>query len=163
MVSETISVSIIVVAGIIIASAIATTLLVQMNTIDSVVKLSLRNTRERLETSIKIVSVALNVSRNDSGRYFILYMKNIGNRDISLNNVNLIDIYIDDGSTQRLYRYNRTCDIGCWNYTEVIVDGIWSKGETLIIKLYNGTQYKVPLNVKVVLPNSIGDEYVYSG
>lgn len=157
--SESISLAIIVIASIIVASSVAATFLLQINTIDSFMKQTLRKSREKLETSIEIIDIAVNTSLET--KYFVIYLKNVGNTDISLTNINLVDIYVNDNHETKIYKYDENCVTNCWKYFEIIEDNVWSKGETIIITLYNRTSHLPPVSIKIVLPNGVKDEHTY--
>ncbi|RLG76103.1 MAG: hypothetical protein DRO12_04745 [Thermoprotei archaeon] len=155
MVSTSISTAIITVAGVIMASMLAIALLSQVGAVDSALKVVSKNVMERMKTSIDIVQVAQN------GTYFVVYVKNTGSRGISQSELEKTDIYFGQDCS-RLYLYN-TSGLWIWNYSETDVDGVWSPGETLIVRIYNGSSLgDPPYCIKIVLPNGVSDEDTFT-
>ncbi|RLG75872.1 MAG: hypothetical protein DRO12_05000 [Thermoprotei archaeon] len=156
MASASISTAIITVAGVIMASMLAIALLSQIGAVDSALRIASENVIEKMRTSIDIVQVAQN------GTYFVVYIKNVGSRDISHGELEKTDIYFGP-ECDRLYVYN-TSGLWIWNYSETDVDGVWSSGETLIVRIYNGTNLgDPPYCIRIVLPNGVSDEDTYTG
>ena len=155
MPSAVVSTAIVAIAGIVMASIFAVALLSQVGVIDSTFRGVSQNAINKMKTSIDIVYLTLN------GSYFVVYVKNTGQRSISVDEIELIDVYFGNDSMQ-LYVYNTT-GLGIWNYTEVSPDNTWSVGETLIIRIYNETAIEGPTYyVKIVLPNGVSDEDTYT-
>ncbi len=160
MASTTISTAILVIAGIIMASMLSVALLSQIGIINNAIMMSSREARDRISTSIDIVHVTLNTT--GSIKYIVVFIKNIGKRDLNVNEIMKTDVYVYDTSRLRLYTYNQVGYPNHWNFTEVYVDNVWSIGETLIIKIYNTSSYSTPFTIRIVLPNGVQSEYVYS-
>jgi len=161
MASEGVNTAILVIAGIIMASMLSTALISQIGIINNVVRMSSREARDRIATSIDIIYVALNTS--NSNRHIVVFVKNIGSRDISIDEVIKIDIYVYDTDKLQLYTYSQIAYPNHWNFTEIQIDGVWRVGETLIIRIYNATDFSIPFNIRIVLPNGVQNEYIYSG
>lgn len=159
MPSTVVTVAILTVAGIIMASTLAVALLSNVGTIDSMFRVLLQNTLNKAKTSIDVVHLTLNTSNNKY--YFIIFLKNTGQRSISSTELENTDVYFGDENSVMLYPYGIT-GLGVWNYSEIKNDGSWSPGETLIIRIYNTTSLPgSTYYVKVVLPNGVSDEAVF--
>lgn len=159
MVSESINTAILIIAGIIVAAMVSAALITQVGVLDSAIRVSVRGAQSRIETSISIVHVALNTS--SSGRYFVVYVKNVGGRAISVNDLEKSDVYLSDSVNSRMFVYGG--GEGYWDYLQTLQDNIWSAGETIVLRVYNSTAFIPPTTVKFVLPNGISAEYTYIG
>ena len=159
MVSESVNTAILVIAGVIVATMISAALITQVGVLDSAIRVSVRGAQSRIETSISIVYVALNTS--SSGRYFVIYVKNVGSRAISINDLEKSDVYLSDSAKSNMFVHGN--GVGYWNYTQTIQDNIWGAGETVVLRVYNSTAFIPPTTVKFVLPNGISTEYTYIG
>jgi len=156
MPSTVISTAIIMIAGVLVASIFAIAIISQVGTIDSTFKSLSRNALDKMKTSIDIVYLTVNDT------YFVVYVKNIGQRSISINELNSTDIYFGNDTKVKLYTYG-TSGSNIWNYTETVSDKTWSTGETLIIRIYNSTSIEGPYYIKIVLPNGVSDEDTFTG
>ena len=156
MPSTVISTAIIVIAGVLMASIFAIAVISQVGAIDSTFKSLSRNALDKMKTSIDIVYLTVNDT------YFVVYVKNTGQRSISINELYSTDIYFGNGTKVKLYTYG-TSGLNIWNYTETISDNTWGTGETLIIRIYNSTSIEGPYYIKIVLPNGVSDEDTFTG
>lgn len=159
MASESINTMIIVIAGVILAAMTATALFSQFGIIDSMMRVSVKSAENKLQSGLSIVLVSLNTS--NGGQYFVIFVKNTGSRSISNAEIERMDVYLRDASTTTFMSYG--IGYNHWSYTESQPDNVWSAGETLIVRVYNATVLTPPVHVRVVLPNGVGAEYVYTG
>lgn len=153
MSAEGVTTALLVIAGIIVASMVIGTILTQYYVMDSVLKVSGRSLEDKLKSEIKIVH------GTPEGNHFVVFVKNVGRKIISLNELSRTDVF-----------FGRECEIrytlqeGSWSYEETVIDGLWSIGETLIIRIYNGTSVgNPPYCVKIVLPNGVTAEATLAG
>jgi hypothetical protein len=155
MVSEGVTTAILVVAGIVIAAMVASTVISQYYMIDSTIRGASRGVEDRLRTRVEVVHGAV------EGDHFVVFVKNTGRRVIAVSEVESADVYFGR-ACETLYRLGsgpRT-----WSYEELYADGVWSIGETLILRIYNGTAVgPPPYCVKIVLPNGVVSEGVIVG
>lgn len=165
MVSESINTAIIVIAGLIVASMVSAALITQIAVLDSSMKIAVRSAQDRLQTSISIVLVSLNTTSIDSQeiKYFVIYIKNVGSRSISIQEIQKSDLYIQDSSKTLYMQYSQDSEPGRWSCIEVIPDNSWDVGETIIVKAYNSTSLIPPIAIRFVLSNGISSEYRYVG
>jgi archaellin len=165
MVSESINTAIIVIAGLIVASMVSAALLTQIAVLDSSMRIAVRSAQDRLQTSISIVLVSLNTTSIDSQttKYFVIYIKNVGGRSISTQEIQKSDLYLQDSSITLYMLYSQDSKPGRWSYIEAISNGSWDVGETIIVKAYNSTSLIPPVSIRFVLPNGISSEYRYVG
>ncbi|MEM3906201.1 MAG: hypothetical protein QXZ17_04955 [Nitrososphaerota archaeon] len=123
---------------------------------------SLSALRDRYQTDVRIV-FAFYDADHGSLRIFV---KNVGNKDISKGELRLIDLYLI--SSQRVERYSYSDDgaPGSWVYrliNDFDMDGKWSRGETVEITV-------VPLSaltagdyvVRIVLHNGLSFDGYFS-
>ncbi len=155
MVSEGITTAILVVAGIVIAAMIVSTVVSQYYVVDSTVRGASRSLEDRLKTRVEIVHGALD------GVHFIVFAKNTGKRAIAVKEIESMDVYFGK-QCETLYRLGT--GYWTWSYEEFSADGVWSIGETLILRIRNGTAVgPPPYCVKIVLPNGVISEGVIVG
>ncbi|MEM0317364.1 MAG: hypothetical protein QXQ20_08530 [Candidatus Nezhaarchaeales archaeon] len=159
MASESISVMIITIASVILAAMVAVALFSQFSIADSIMRITAKSVESKLQSSLSIVLVSLNTS--SEGQYFVIFVKNTGSRSISSREIERMDVYLRDSSTTIYMPYGS--GYNHWNYMESQPDGVWSVGETLMINTYNATALTPPIYVRIVLPNGVGAEYVYTG
>ena len=156
MPTAVVSTAILVIAGVIMASIFAAALISQTGAIDSAFKSASQNALNKMKTSIDIIYLTVN------GSYFVAYVKNVGQKEISASELNMTDVYLGNDTTLKLYIYGESgTDI--WNYTETVSDGVWEPGETIVMKIYNSTALEGPYYIKVVLPNGVSDEDTFTG
>ncbi len=155
MSAEGVTTALLVIAGIIVASMIIGTVLTQYYIMDSTLKVSGKSLEDKLKAEIRIVH------GTPEGNNFVVFAKNVGRRIISLNELNSADVFF---GKECEVRYVLGAASRGWNYEETVSDGVWSIGETLIIKIYNGTSVgNPPYCVKIVLPNGATAESTLAG
>lgn len=158
MVSEAISTAILVVAGVIVATVIASAFYSQIYAVDSFMRIVMKSSEDRVKTNIKIVHASLNTSIDKN--YLVIFVKNIGLKTISHQEIMMTDLYIGSGLCNTLLLYDQSNTQGYWEYMLMDLNGdsLWSPSETLIIRIYNTTAFYQPICVKIVLPNGVEHE-----
>ncbi|MCD6428737.1 MAG: hypothetical protein J7L12_03880 [Desulfurococcales archaeon] len=156
MPSAVVSTAILVIAGVLMASAFAVAIISQAGAIDSAFKLASQNVLDKMKTSINIIYLTVN------GSYFVAYVKNVGQKSVSASELNMTDVYLGNDTTLKLYVYGKA-GTGIWNYTETVNDGVWEPGETIVMRIYNSTALEGPYYIKIVLPNGVSDEDTFAG
>lgn len=155
MVSEGVTTAILVVAGVVLTTLLVSTVLSQYYLVDTAIRGTARSVEDRVKTRIDIVHGAI------EGDHFVIFAKNTGRRVISKTEIERSDLYFGK-SCETLYRLGS--GPGTWSYEEVEPDGVWSIGETLVIRVYNGTKVgPPPYCVKLILPNGVSGEGVIVG
>ncbi len=164
MASEAISTAILIIAGIIVATAIASTMYSQASLMISAVRIASKISEDRVRTEIKIVHVAINSSENSS--HLLIFIKNIGSRGITQEEIIKSDIYIGSDTCSTIYHYslNPVKSRFSWSYTIIDIngDGVWSPGETIVLRAFNSTAINQPICVKIVLPNGVSHEALFN-
>jgi len=157
--STTIVHALLTIAALLLAAIFAVTVLGRLGFLQSTLSDLIRSKTEIIQTNVKIVSGFYNESEDA----YVIYVKNIGNRPITQQMLNNTDIYLGTyGAEVKLYRYGDG-SVGTWTATDLNGDGIWSSGETLIIKVYTGSEVQSPVYVKIVLPTGFIDEEIIVG
>jgi archaellum component FlaG (FlaF/FlaG flagellin family) len=155
MVSEGVTTAILVVAGVVVAAMVASTIISQYYIVDSTVRGANRGLEDRLKTRVEVVHGVF------EGDHFIVFAKNTGRRAITVKEVESIDVYFGK-NCETLYRLGS--EPWTWSYEELNGDNIWSVGETLVLRIRNGTTIgPPPYCVKIVLPNGVTSEGVIVG
>lgn len=155
MVSEGITTAILVVAGVVVTAMIISTVITQYYIVDSAIRGATRGVEDRVKTRIDVVHGAM------EGDHFVVFVKNTGRRPISIEEVERSDLYFGK-NCDTLYKLGSGPNT--WSYDEVDPDGVWGVGETLILRVYNGTKIGAPpYCVKLVLPNGVSGEGVVIG
>lgn len=162
MASEVMATAILIIAGVIAATMVISAIYSQVYTLDSLVRINTRVHEDIAKTSIKIVHISFNKTVDQS--YLVVLIKNTGLRSVTQQELTKTDVYLGTEACNMLYLYNPSQSLGGWNYILVDLDsdGLWTPGETVVIRVYNKTQLFYPICVKVVLPNGVSHEvYTY--
>ncbi|MEM0005392.1 MAG: hypothetical protein QXV81_03070 [Ignisphaera sp.] len=162
MASEAVSTAILIVAGVIVATAIVSAIYSQASLMSSAVRIASRISEDRIRTEVRIVHVAVNSSVD--GGYLLIFIKNIGSRGIAQEEISKSDIYIGSETCSSMYLYSPEPTQNRWSFTIVDSNGdnVWSPGETLIVRVFNSTAIKPPICTRIVLPNGVGHESLSS-
>ncbi|RLE49230.1 MAG: hypothetical protein DRJ31_05665 [Candidatus Methanomethylicota archaeon] len=154
MSSVTYSESIILIASIIVASLFAGIVLSSMGMIESAYTSISQSERTTLTTKIKVIFA----DQLDSTTVYV-YVKNIGKTVIT--SVDKVDIYFGKYGSAQYIPYNSS-SYPTWNYT-LLNNNIWGPNDTIRITVYSSTTLDEGIYVvKVVTPNGVEDEYVFS-
>ncbi len=159
--STTIAHAVLTIAALAIAASFAFAIILKTGSLTSSISQLIFSQSNELRTDITIIDVYYS-STNSS---FIIYVKNTGSLDISSTSLQQTDVYLGTyGGELKLYTYSATGGGGKWNYTETDASTTgWSSGETIVIRVYNTTSVSTPYQVKIILPNGEGEEYVSGG
>lgn len=163
MASEAISTAILIIAGVIVATAIASAIYSQASLMSSAVRIASRISEDRIKTEVRIVHVAINSSGD--GVHLLIFIKNTGSRGIAQEEITKSDIYIGSNTCSNIYFLsNPVQGRPAWSYSIIDVneDGVWSPGETAILRVFNSTAINPPICTKIVLPNGAGHEALFS-
>jgi hypothetical protein len=155
MVSEGVTTAILVVAGVVIAAMVVSTIISQYYVVDSTIKGASRGLEDRLKTKVEIVHGAV------EGDHFVVFTKNTGRRAVAVKEIESMDVYFGR-RCETLYKLGT--GPWTWSYEELEGDSVWSIGETLVLRIRNGTTIgPPPYCVKIVLPNGVTSEGVIVG
>lgn len=155
--SITLSEMIILIASVILASAVSSCTMYMGNLVISDVSKNVNEMRRATYIKLKIAYATI-----ESG-HFVIYVKNTGSLPVS--DYSSLDVYVGEYGKAQLYTYNNeTLDPGCFNLTILGDDGddVWDPGETAKINAYpNGTLTGAIFEAKIVPLRGIGDSYLF--
>ena len=156
--SITLSEMIILIASVILASAISSCTMYMGNLVISDVSQNVNEMRRATYIKLKIAYATI-----ESG-HFVIYVKNTGSLPIS--DCSSLDVYVGEYGKAQLYTYNNeTLDPGCFNLTILGGDGddVWDPGETA--KITANPSKEIPqaatFEAKIVPLRGIGDSYLF--
>ncbi|MEM0059949.1 MAG: flagellin [Desulfurococcaceae archaeon] len=150
--STTITHAILTIVAILMASVFATAVLSQLNNVINSLSITLKNRSDTYRMSITIIHALYD--RNQGLIY--IYVKNTG--EVPYSDLDNIDVFISDysGSTD----YYKP---GAENITEYgSIQGVFEKGETILILIQARRTYTPPLEIKLVLSNGYKATYTTS-
>ena len=154
MASGVLSETILIIASVIAAAALAVTVMGQMSVFESAFSASTENQKEITLTKIKVIYVT-----NSTSSMATAWVKNIGMKPID--QPNSVDVYFGKlGSVQRI-PYN-TGIVPTWNYSSPTI--LWQTKDTAQINIYYDTDFlkNAPYVIKVITPNGISDDSIFS-
>ena len=152
-----ISEGILLVASVIVASAIAGIVLAQLGVFESTFTETTEAQKEQLLTKIKIV-YATNTTDNQVN----VWVKNIGIHPIT--DANKTDVYFGELNAVNVISLNTKQQIdGTWFYDGPLPEPIWQKGDTYSINITDtDLQKSTTYLVSITTPNGVTDEYIFS-
>lgn len=158
MASEVIATAILIIAGVIAATMVVSSIYSQVYTLDSLIRVNMRIHEDIAKTSIRIVHTSFNKTTDRS--YLVVLIKNTGLRSIAQQELTKTDVYLGNETCTILYSYSPSKSLGYWSYTLIDLnsDELWSPGETVIMRVYNKTVLLYPICIKIVLPNGVNHE-----
>lgn len=164
MASEAVSTAILIIAGVIVATAIASAIYSQASLMGSAMRTVLKASEDRIRTEVRIVHLAVNSSGGIS--HLLVFVKNTGSRGVSSAELSRSDMYIGSSTCSDAYLYSSEPVGGrpTWSFSIIDVDrdGVWSPGETAVVRIFNSTAINPPICAKIVLPNGVVHEVLYS-
>ena len=157
--SVTLSEMIMLIASIILASAISSYTVYVGNLVMSDVSQNVNDMRR--STYVKL-EVTYATTESD---HYVIYVKNVGSLPVS--DYSSLDVYVGEYGKAQLYTYNETAPLGCYNLTIVgdDGDGVWDPGETARIDAYPSGGIPAgaaAFEVKLVPLRGVGDSYLFS-
>ncbi len=153
--------AILTIVGIIMASVFAAYVIGRMGYVNSVMSGLLNTKLEEIQCEIKIVTGFY----NGTGEYDI-FVKNVGSMDIPESQLfNRTEVYVGTYSEfSKMYMLSNTSSTDTAQLVDLNNDGLWSSGETVIIKIPPpSTDTSVPVRVKIVLPSGATADAVLTG
>ncbi len=151
---------ILLIAAVVAASVFAAAFLTKMGEVKDVFVSTMKANVAKVKTKVAITYAAF----NDTGGFFVVYAKNVGQYEVSP--LNKIDVYFGSLGKAILYTYDfdGSFSPGEWSYVEFSGKkaNVWEIGETIEIKIYNATTVDPPYYVKIVLPYGGSAEETFS-
>ncbi|RLG75528.1 MAG: hypothetical protein DRO12_05400 [Thermoprotei archaeon] len=158
--SITLSETIMLIASVILASAISSYTMYMGNLVISDVSQSVNEMRRATYVKLKIAYATIDY---DAG-CFVIYVKNVGSLPIS--DYSSLDVYVGEYGKAQLYVYNEAGGPGCFNLTVLgdDGDGVWDPGETVRINAYASSipTGAATFEVKLVPLRGIGDSHLFT-
>ena len=160
--SLTLSEMIILIASVILASAISSYTMYMGNLVMSDVSQSVNEMRR--STYIKLKIAYATIETVDGVDCFVVYVKNAGS--LSITDYSTIDVYVGEYGRAQLYTYSDTLSPGCFIIDSITGDGDsdWDPGETarIVAEPSSGIPSGVAVfEVKIVPLRGIGDSYLF--
>jgi flagellar protein FlaG len=157
--STTITHAMLTIVALVLAAVFAVAVMGRLGYLQSTLSDLVRIKTDQVQTNVKIITGFYN---STEGAY-IVYLKNLGPKDIPFSVFNNTDIYLGPyGGNVLLYVYGNG-STGTWTASDIGGDNIWNAGETAIIKVYTGVEYSSSVYIKVVLPSGADFEEVIPG
>lgn len=154
MASAVLTEGILIIASIIVATALSGAAISKVGVFQSAFTSSTENQKQITLTKIKVI-----YATNSSSTKVNTWVKNIGVSPITT--PDSVDVYFGKlGATQRI-PYN-TGTTPTWNYTSF--KSVWEIKDTVQIDIFsdNNLQKNVSYMVKVTTPNGVSDEQIFS-
>lgn len=157
MATAIISEGILIVASVIIASAITGVVMSQLGVFESTFTATTEAQKDQLLTKIKIV-YATNVTDD----HVNVWVKNIGINPIT--DANKTDVYFGEINAVNVMGLNTKQQLdNTWYYDGPLPQPIWQKGDTYSINITDTDLVpQTTYLVSITTPNGITDEYIFS-
>lgn len=153
--------AILTIVGIILATVFAAYVLGRMGYVNSVMSGVLNSKLEEIQSEVKIVAGFYNGSSE-----YDIFVKNVGSMSIPEDQLyNKTEVYVGTYDTfSKMYLLSNTSSSSTAQLVDLNNDGVWSSGETVVIKIPPpSTDSSAPVRVKIVLPSGSTAEAVLTG
>ncbi|MCD6324004.1 MAG: hypothetical protein J7L55_02705 [Desulfurococcales archaeon] len=153
--------AILTIVGIIMASVFAAYVIGRMGYVNSVMSGLLNTKLQEIQCEIKVVSGFYNGSAE-----YDIFVKNVGSTDIPESQLyNKTEVYVGTyNQLNKMYVLSNTSSNNVAQLIDLNNDGVWSSGETVIIKIPPpSTDTSAPVRVKIVLPSGATAEAELTG
>jgi len=149
--------AILLVAVIVCASIFASTITAKMIEMKQSVDVKTKDVVETAKTEVVIAYITY----DDSEGCFKVYIKNVGK--VPVYDVRKFTIVFGEYGKATLHEYSSPAIPGTWNYTEYdTANNILDVQEIISINIFNSTTLTNPCYVKIVLPNGMSVEEVFT-
>ena len=151
--------AILIIASIVIATAIAGVVMSQVGIFESTFTTTTEGQKDTLLTDFKIV-----MATNTTDNTVSIWIKNIGQNPIS--SVDKVDVYFGEIDQIQSIQYDQGCVFPCpdntWKY-DTVPDPVWQIMDTFSINITDNQISKgVTYQVTVITPNGVSDENIFS-
>ena len=152
-----ISEGILLIASVIVASAVAGIVLSQLGIFESTFSATTESQKEQLLTKIKIVYAA-----NVTDDHVNVWVKNIGVNPIV--DANKTDVYFGEINAVDVASLNTKQQLdGTWFYDDPLPQPVWQKSDTYSINITDTDLVpQTTYLVSITTPNGVTDEYIFS-
>ena len=157
MASGIMSEAILIIASVVIATAIAGVVMNQVGVFESTFTATTESQKDIILTDVKIVYA----SGSDTGNYVNVWIKNIGINPIV--NANNTDVYFGQIGQVINYPHNKDAVEDTWRWNSPLPQPTWEISDTHSINITDAQiTTGVSYQVTVTTPNGVSDEYIFS-
>ncbi|MFN3267653.1 MAG: hypothetical protein ACK416_00170 [Zestosphaera sp.] len=149
------------IVGVILAVVFGAFVVTRINYVNNALSLILNSKLQELQVDVKIITGFYNSSEST----YVIYVKNVGALNIPLSQLyGRTELYLStyDGQNYFVVLENNN-ETSRSSIIELEKDGVWSSGETIIIKLSFQSKPSEPIKVKLVLPSGAYTEGIVPG
>ncbi len=153
--------AILTIVGIVLASIFAVYVIGRISYVNSIMSGVLQGKLQELQSEIKIVAGFYNGSSE-----YDIFVKNVGSESLPEDELyNKTEVYVGTYETlSKMYVLSNTSTSDSAQLVDLNNDGVWSSGETIVIKVPPpSSDTSVPVRVKIVLPSGASAEAVLTG
>jgi flagellar protein FlaG len=157
MASGIMSEAILIIASVVIATAIAGVVMNQVGVFESTFTATTESQKDIILTDVKIVYA----SGNDVGNYVNVWIKNVGVNPIV--NANNTDVYFGPIGSVKNYPHNKIQTEDTWRWNSPLPEPTWQISNTHSINITDAQiTTGVTYQLTVTTPNGVSDEYIFS-
>jgi len=155
MAGNVLSEIILIIASVIIATMLSTTVMSKVSVFESAFTESTEVQKEITLTKIKII-----YATNSTNAKVNTWIKNIGVNPVS--QLDLVDVYFGKLGTAQRIPYNTGVLLPTWNYSSM--PSVWQAKGTVQINVYDNAnlQKNATYSIKVTTPNGVSDDHIFS-
>lgn len=149
------------IVGVILATVFGAFVVTRINYVNNALSTILNSKLQELQADVKIITGFYNSSES----MYVIYVKNVGALDIPLSQLyGKTELYLSTYDGQSYFVVlSSDSGVGKCFAVELERDGVWSSGETLMIKLSFQNKPPEPVRVKLVLPSGAHTEGIVPG
>jgi flagellar protein FlaG len=157
MASGIMSEAILIIASVVIATAVAGVVMNQVGVFQSTFTATTENQKDQILTDVKIVYA----SGSDTGNYVNVWIKNVGVNPIV--NANKTDVYFGPIGSVKNYPHNKIITEDTWRWNSPLPEPTWQISNTHSINITDAQiTTGVTYQLTVTTPNGVSDEYIFS-
>jgi flagellar protein FlaG len=157
MASGIMSEAILIIASVVIATAVAGVVMNQVGVFESTFTATTESQKDIILTDVKIVYA----SGNDVGNYVNVWIKNVGVNPIV--NANNTDVYFGPIGSVKNYPHNKIQTEDTWRWNSPLPEPTWQISNTHSINITDAQiTTGVTYQLTVTTPNGVSDEYIFS-
>ena len=158
MASGIMSEAILIIASVVIATAIAGVVMNQVGVFQSTFTATTESQKDIILTKVKIVYAT---GKTGAGSFVNVWVKNIGVNTVV--NANNTDVYFGEINQVKNYPHNKNKLEDTWRWDSPLPEPYWQISDTHSINITDANiQTGVTYQVTVTTPNGVSDEYIFS-
>jgi flagellar protein FlaG len=149
------------IVGVILATVFGAFVVTRINYVNNSLSLILNSKLQELQIDVKIITGFYNSSES----MYVIYVKNVGSLNIPLTQLyGKTELYLNTYDGQN-YFFILGAGGGANEafVRELVEDGTWSPGETILVKMLFQSKPSEPIKVKLVLPSGAYTEGIVPG